>query len=474
MPINKDPTTPPPMIGKIGPYTVFVTPPSTPKPVVDQPVFESPQKVAAPPVQPPPQQFQKPVTVENGSALGFFKNAVTKVQNAHSSLDDHLARWFGLNQSKYQWALDDYYENKGLAGHGNVDFGEIWKGIYLLDLDSNLWQGIQISNPLPGKRKLEKQKKCQTKYRMFNIPVGLGACPDVWGSDYSPLCSSLPTAAAGSALGYESCVPQTIFFCRFQTLNPGSYLLMLDAGISALIIFLLIVIFLKAFEGIHSSSAEAGAGCILRPGDTKSRMVEIDRVLNEIDKPIQFSSHQLRIATDNFSHFLGAGGFGAVYKVCRIEEKDRDTAHRMAMVALWCVQYQPEARPCISVVVKMLEGGLEIPAPKNPFPHLMTQSPVPDLVAKNAMTAELSTLTHNMKFSLLSIFGGSLIPYKFHHLARHQVVLIAAIGPQLPADTYVPGSGSIFYLSSSMATGSSFTCATPIMGKYEIEIATST
>ncbi|KAJ6993891.1 hypothetical protein NC653_016882 [Populus alba x Populus x berolinensis] len=33
---------------------------------------------------------------------------------AHSSLDDHLARWFGLNQSKYQWALDDYYETKGL------------------------------------------------------------------------------------------------------------------------------------------------------------------------------------------------------------------------------------------------------------------------------------------------------------------------------------------------------------------------
>ena len=34
---------------------------------------------------------------------------------AHSSLDDHLARWFGLNQSKYQWALDDYYESKGMV-----------------------------------------------------------------------------------------------------------------------------------------------------------------------------------------------------------------------------------------------------------------------------------------------------------------------------------------------------------------------
>ncbi|KAG6740746.1 hypothetical protein POTOM_056214 [Populus tomentosa] len=122
MPINKGPSTPPPMIGKIGPYTVFMTPPSTPSPKPPPPttsnestlpVFDSPKKV----VSPPPQQIDKSVysqQVSDGSVLGFFKNAVNKVQNAHSSLDDHLARWLGLNQSKYQWALDDYYETKGL------------------------------------------------------------------------------------------------------------------------------------------------------------------------------------------------------------------------------------------------------------------------------------------------------------------------------------------------------------------------
>lgn len=26
-----------------------------------------------------------------------------------------MADWFGLNQSKYQWALNDYYENKGVV-----------------------------------------------------------------------------------------------------------------------------------------------------------------------------------------------------------------------------------------------------------------------------------------------------------------------------------------------------------------------
>ncbi|XP_060670646.1 uncharacterized protein LOC107413704 isoform X2 [Ziziphus jujuba] len=122
MPINGN-STPPPVIGKIGPYTVFMTPPSTPKPAA-QPVFDSPKKVVPPPVQPPPQQFDKSIAVSDsvadGSVLGFFKNAVNKVQNAHSSLDDHLARWFGLNQSKYQWALDDYYESKGLGGEGEI------------------------------------------------------------------------------------------------------------------------------------------------------------------------------------------------------------------------------------------------------------------------------------------------------------------------------------------------------------------
>ncbi|KAK8615157.1 hypothetical protein V6N13_068938 [Hibiscus sabdariffa] len=125
MPIGRDPATPPPRIGKIGPYTVFITPsPSEP------PVFQSPTKAPPPPpsppnpppVQPPPQQFDKSLlaseSYSDGSFLGFFKNAAFKLQNAHSSLDDHLARWFGLNQSKYQWALDDYYESKGLEKEG--------------------------------------------------------------------------------------------------------------------------------------------------------------------------------------------------------------------------------------------------------------------------------------------------------------------------------------------------------------------
>uniref|UniRef100_A0A2N9F099 Uncharacterized protein n=1 Tax=Fagus sylvatica TaxID=28930 RepID=A0A2N9F099_FAGSY len=87
------------MIGKIGPYTVFMTPPSTPKPTVEQPVFDSPKKIVVPPpppVQPPPQQFDKSIQSSNDSVTGFFKNAVTKVQNGCGEGGENFWWWWRL------------------------------------------------------------------------------------------------------------------------------------------------------------------------------------------------------------------------------------------------------------------------------------------------------------------------------------------------------------------------------------------
>lgn len=116
----KEPATPPPTIGKMGPYTVFVTPSSDPssmsisdspkKYTVSPTLIQPPPVKSAPLVQPPPVQYHK----STSSKVGFFWDAVAKVQNVHSSLDEYVAHWFGLNQSKYQWALDDYYENNGV------------------------------------------------------------------------------------------------------------------------------------------------------------------------------------------------------------------------------------------------------------------------------------------------------------------------------------------------------------------------
>ncbi|KAG2575316.1 hypothetical protein PVAP13_7KG427100 [Panicum virgatum] len=50
------------------------------------------------------------------------------------------------------------------------------------------------------------------------------------------------------------------------------------------------------------------------------------------------------------------GWFEDVMAASGIQAKDRDKAERMCKVALWCVQYQPEARPSMSSVVRMLEA----------------------------------------------------------------------------------------------------------------------
>ncbi|KAK6141755.1 hypothetical protein DH2020_024498 [Rehmannia glutinosa] len=47
-------------------------------------------------------------------------------------------------------------------------------------------------------------------------------------------------------------------------------------------------------------------------------------------------------------------------------------AERMAMVALWCALDSPDARLPMSVVVKMLEGGVEIVSPHKPFHYLFS------------------------------------------------------------------------------------------------------
>uniref|UniRef100_A0ACD5XMB3 Uncharacterized protein n=1 Tax=Avena sativa TaxID=4498 RepID=A0ACD5XMB3_AVESA len=56
------------------------------------------------------------------------------------------------------------------------------------------------------------------------------------------------------------------------------------------------------------------------------------------------------------------------------------------IVAFWCVQQQPEARPPMGLVVKMLEGEMDIAPPANPFLHLMAAP-----VAANLWTSGTSS-----------------------------------------------------------------------------------
>ena len=57
-----------------------------------------------------------------------------------------------------------------------------------------------------------------------------------------------------------------------------------------------------------------------------------------------------------------------------VGEADREKAEMMCKVALWCVQFQPSARPTMSSVVRMLEGEMAIVPPVNPFHYVMESS----------------------------------------------------------------------------------------------------
>ncbi|KAL6844106.1 hypothetical protein ACP4OV_025779 [Aristida adscensionis] len=65
------------------------------------------------------------------------------------------------------------------------------------------------------------------------------------------------------------------------------------------------------------------------------------------------------------------GDMDRVVSGAGIEEADREKAEMMCKVALWCVQFQPAARPTMSSVVRMLEGEMPIVPPVNPFHYVM-------------------------------------------------------------------------------------------------------
>lgn len=81
------------------------------------------------------------------------------------------------------------------------------------------------------------------------------------------------------------------------------------------------------------------------------------------------------------------------------EEEDKEKAERMVKVALWCVQYLPNSRPKMSTVVRMLEGGVDIDPPPNPFEHLIDNLDLNgggSSLTKSSQVSSSSNATNNM------------------------------------------------------------------------------
>ncbi|KAJ3685543.1 hypothetical protein LUZ61_014707 [Rhynchospora tenuis] len=85
------------------------------------------------------------------------------------------------------------------------------------------------------------------------------------------------------------------------------------------------------------------------------------------------------------------GEMDVVLTTADIEEKYREKAERMCKVAFWCVQYQPDDRPTMSSVVRMLEGQQEIEDPADPFQYLVAHNPESITTSSTGTTADYSS-----------------------------------------------------------------------------------
>uniref|UniRef100_A0A0D9WAI4 Serine-threonine/tyrosine-protein kinase catalytic domain-containing protein n=1 Tax=Leersia perrieri TaxID=77586 RepID=A0A0D9WAI4_9ORYZ len=88
----------------------------------------------------------------------------------------------------------------------------------------------------------------------------------------------------------------------------------------------------------------------------------------------------MRLEHGRFEEVMAASGIGS---------EEREKAERMCMVALWCIQYQPEARPAMNSIVRMLEGEGPIARPVNPFAYMANL----DVVISDSSSCGVSTAT---------------------------------------------------------------------------------
>ncbi|KAK7290040.1 hypothetical protein RIF29_04161 [Crotalaria pallida] len=118
-----------------------------------------------------------------------------------------------------------------------------------------------------------------------------------------------------------------------------------------------------------------------------------------------------------------AGQLVELIIACGIEEKNKEIAERMFLVALLCVHYRPESRPIMSAVVKMLEGSSEIPKPLNPFQQLM------DGIFPGHQVQASETNTNTSICSSCSVMGiESGIAYGTHIMRKYEAEIASRNG----------------------------------------------
>jgi serine/threonine protein kinase len=106
---------------------------------------------------------------------------------------------------------------------------------------------------------------------------------------------------------------------------------------------------------------------------------------------------------DHLTEGDGALELGNIYEI------DVETARKLCIVGLWCIQMKPSDRPSMTEVVKMLEGSLEaLKMPPRPF--LCSPSPTGSSTKEPQLDASTSgQASESMEKSLLKGYDSSSI-----------------------------------------------------------------
>nr|XP_043627970.1 rust resistance kinase Lr10-like [Erigeron canadensis] len=89
------------------------------------------------------------------------------------------------------------------------------------------------------------------------------------------------------------------------------------------------------------------------------------------------------------------GKLSEFFTRCGIEDESKEEAERMLLVVFLCVHHDPNERPTMSNVVKMLEGEKEIDPPSNPFDYDESTAETSGVTGKHSK--EISNTTSNKK-----------------------------------------------------------------------------
>ena len=79
-------------------------------------------------------------------------------------------------------------------------------------------------------------------------------------------------------------------------------------------------------------------------------------------------------------------------------EEEKETARKMMLMSLWCIQTNPSDRPTMSKVVEMLEGSLEsLQTPPEPYLFSLTRSAQDSSITLSEVLGKLEISVEQIK-----------------------------------------------------------------------------